>query len=140
MYDNISKDRHGLSQQTIDNKDKQNYGSIATLVSDDLKSCLSEVNDKIRVLGTIVYLHLMRSIRDANFDKTISPIKRVSLLWEVTYFLRIWRHWLNMNDYSVTDHFVTGNAYMCVELNSHLLIGVIYNILNGKLPKEAMRI
>ena len=71
IYDNILKERHGLSQQTIDNKDKQNYGSIATLVSDDVKCYLDEVNDKIHVLGTIVYLHLMRSIRDANFDKCL---------------------------------------------------------------------
>ena len=64
----------------------------------------------------------------------------MTLLWEATYFLRIWRHWLWENGHSETDHFITANAYTCIELNSHMLIGIIYNIIHGKLPKEALRI
>ena len=110
------------------------------LVSEDLEQCLYQVHDRIRSLGTIIYLRYMRSIRDANFDKTLSPLDRVSLLWEATFFFRIWKYLLNENDYSVNDNFVTGNAYLCVELNSHALIGIIFNIINGQLPKEAMRV
>ena len=104
VYDHISKNLHGLSQQTIDNNDKQNYASIAVLVSEDLEQCLYQVHDRIRSLGTIIYLRYMRSIRDANFDKTLSPLDRVSLLWEATFFFRIWKYWLNENDYSVNDN------------------------------------
>ena len=114
VYDHIPKNQHGLLQQIIDNNDKQNYGSIASLVSEDLQTCLHQVKDKIRSLGTIMYLRNMRSIRDANFDKTLSPLDRVSLLWEVTFFFRIWKYWLHENDYSVNDNFVTGNTYLYV--------------------------
>ena len=141
VLDTMSKERHNLTQRTIDNKDKQNYGSIATLVSDDLMDCLLEIKSpKQRNQGTITFLRLMRSIRDANFDKTLSPIARVSLLWEVNFFLRIWKSWLKSNNYDETIHFITGNCYICVELNSHFLIGLLFNISQGKLPKEVMRI
>ena len=85
VYDNIPKERHGLTQQCIDNKDKQKYTSIATLVGDDLKDCLNEVSNSVRTIGAIVYLGLMGSSRDAHFDKGITPLKRNSLLWEVTF-------------------------------------------------------
>lgn len=140
VYDHIPKDQHGLSQRAIDNKDKQNYKSIAALVGDDLEHCLLQVNSKISALGTIIYLRCMRAIRDANFDKTLSPLKRASLLWEVTFFFRIWKYWLAKNGYSVRDNFVTGNAYLCVELNSHSLIAIIFNVIHGDMPKEALRI
>ena len=57
LYDNIPKERHGLTQQCIDNKDKQNYPSIATLVGDDLKDCRNEVSNSVRTTGTIGNYH-----------------------------------------------------------------------------------
>ena len=111
VYDTIDKEKHGLTQQCIDNKDKQNYGSIAILVSDEVQVCLQEVSKKLRTLGTKVYLGiLMRNIRDAFFDKTISPVKRLLLMWEATFFVRIWRCWLWEQGYCESEHFITTNA------------------------------
>lgn len=140
LVDQLPKERHGLSHQMINNKDKQNYQSIATLVGEDVESCLSEVSVKIRATGTITYLKIMRNIRDSTFDKTLSPIERIFLMWEVIFFLRIWKAWLKHNGYSETENFITSNAYVCTELNAHMLIGIIYNIIKGYLPKECMRI
>ena len=81
----------------------------------------------------------MRCIRDAFFDKALSPIKRLSLVWEVVFFLRIWRLWLYKNGYSEADHFITQNASICIELNSHLVVNVICNVINGHFPKESLR-
>ena len=89
IYKKFNKDRHGLTQQMINNKDKQNYSSIAVLVGDDVKECLEEVPHIIRPKGTTIYLGLMRKIRDAHFEKGLSPVERVSLLWEVVFFVRI---------------------------------------------------
>jgi len=82
----------------------------------------------------------MRNICDSTFDKTLSPIERVALMWEVIFFLRIWKALLSKNGYSETDNFITGNAYICVELNAHILLGILYNIIEGHLPKATMRI
>ena len=140
VYNNIPKERHGFTQQVIDNKDKQNYGSIATLVGDDLNECLTEASSSIHPTRTIIYLSLMRCIRDARFEKTMTPLKRVSLLWEVVFFMRIWRCWLFENGYSESDHFITTNAYTCIEIKAHLMLSLLYNVINGKFPKDVIRV
>ena len=55
VFDNFPKEKYNLTQRAIDNKDKQNYTSIPSLISKDGKHCLMELNAKIRSLGTIVY-------------------------------------------------------------------------------------
>ena len=134
-----SKGEHQLTNQILENKDKQNYESIEKLVSEGVRECLTKLQGKYETKGTIVYLWMMSCIRDAFFDKALSPIKRLSLMWEVVFFLRIWRLWLYNNGYSEADHFITQNAYICIELNSHLVVNVICNVINGHFPKESFR-
>ena len=132
----FGKLEHGLTQQVLENKDKQNYSSIEVLLSSGVQKCLENVE---RTKGTLVYLWIMRNIRNAFFDKSISPLQRVSLMWKTIYFLRIWRMWLKENGYSESDHFITQNAYICTEINAHLLVNILYNVINDSLPKESLR-
>ena len=136
----FSKADHGLTQQMIDNKDKQNYSSIEVLLSHGVEECLTKMESKDRTKGTLVYLWLMRNIRDSFFDKSISPLQRVLFMWRTIFFLRIWRVWLHENGYSESDYFITQNAYACTELNGHLIINIIYNIIHNKFPKESLRV
>ena len=140
VVNDVPKERHGLTKKDINNKDKQNYHSIAILVGDDLKECLLELTGPIRPTGTIAYLGLMRKLRDAFFEKAMTPIDRVARLWEVVFFVRIWRCWLSENGYSETIHFVTTNAYTCIELNAHFLVNLLFNVINGGFPKEVLRV
>lgn len=140
VCNNIPKERHGLTKKVIDNKDKQNYTSIAVLVGDELKACLTEMEGVIRPKGTIIYLTLMRKLRDAFFEKAMRPIDRISSLWEVVFFLRIWRCWLSENGYSETEHFLTTNAYTCIELNAHFMLSLVFNVIKGIFPKEVLRV
>ena len=133
------KSDHELTQQIIENKDKQNYSSIEVLLSSGVEECLKKMECKERAKGTLVYLWIMRNIRDTFFDKSISPLQRVSFMWRTIFFLRIWRVWLEANGYSESDHFITQNAYVCAELNGHLLINILYNVINDKFPKETLR-
>lgn len=34
----------------------------------------------------------------------------------------MWRHWLKENNYPLSIHFISLNAYVCIELNAHALI------------------
>ena len=86
--------------------------------------------------GTIIYIQLVRNIRDCFFDKSLSPSRRVHLIWKVVFFLRIWRRWLKDNGRSEKYHFVTNNAYVCVEINAHMMLQLIYNVINGVFPPE----
>ena len=94
VFDRFPKEKHNLTQRAIDSRDKQNYTSIRSLISKDVEHCLMDLNPKIRNLGTIVYLSLMRNIRDSVFNKSISSLKRIELMWTAAFFCRIWRKWI----------------------------------------------
>ena len=132
--------QHFRSFFVIENKDKKNYESVETLLSSEVNVCLEKMKSRVRTNGTITYFWLMRNIRDVFFDKAISPLKRVQLLWKTIFFLHIWRLWLQANSYSEQDHFITQNAYVCTELNGHLLINIVHNVIVGKFPKESLRV
>ena len=103
LIQEIPKARYGLTKKAVDNKDKQNYSSIAMLVDEKVETCLNELSHKFKTYGTVVYITIVRSIRDATFDKSLAPIKQIYLMWFSLYFLRIWRTWLNENGYTESD-------------------------------------
>ena len=128
------KSRHGLSQRSIDSKDKQNYTSISFLLKPCVQQCLTDLTSKMETSGTVIYLQLMRAIRDCFFDKSLSPLKRLYLIWKVIYFVRIWRTWRTQNGLGETDHFITNNAYLCIELNGHMLTNLVFNVIMKIFP------
>ena len=54
----IDNDKHGLTAGNINQKDKQNFESIGTLMSYDVLRGLEEIS-KIPMEGTIFYLKVM---------------------------------------------------------------------------------
>ena len=136
----FSKVDHQLTERIVSNKDKQNYAGIEILLSDDVRKCLDACKNKMENSGTITYLSLMRDIRDSFLNKSLKPSERLLRIWRVVFFLRLWKRWLKENDHSVKDHFITTNAYVCVEINAHLMLQIISGVIIGKLPKEALRV
>ena len=102
--------------------------------------CLVELNPRFGTSGTAVYLALMRHIKECFFNKAISPATRLYLLWKVVFFMRIWRIWLECNELSESDHFITNNAYVCIELNAHMLLNLVYNVATKAFPIECSRV
>ena len=82
----FSKSDHGLSPQVLENKDKQNYDSIEKLLGNGVQVCLEKIKPELKTKGTIMYLWLMRNIRDAFFNKSISPLERIALMWKTLFF------------------------------------------------------
>ena len=134
------KSKHGLTHKMLENKDKQNYSSIEILISAGVKECLEIIEPTIKTKGTLIILWLIKNIRDTFFDKSISPLERISCIWKVIFFLRIWRVWLHLNNYTELDHFITRNAYICTELNGHLVLNILYNVIQRNYPPEALRV
>ena len=135
----LPKEKHGLTYRTIDCKDKQNFSSIELLVRPCVEECLVELNPRFSTSGTAVYLALMRHIKEYFFNKAISPATRLYLIWKVVFFMRIWRTWLECNELSESDHFITNNAYVCIELNAHMLLNLVYNVATKAFPIEFFR-
>ena len=140
LANHTDKDKHGLTARSINEKDKQNFDSIGTLVSDDVLKCLEEISKTMQTEGTICYLQIMRNIRDAFLDKSISPLHRIFLMWKSIFILRIWRTWLDENGYAQSEHFITPNAYTCIEVNGHMLVNIVLRVVNGSLPPESLRV
>ncbi|XP_039308141.1 uncharacterized protein LOC120358322 isoform X2 [Solenopsis invicta] len=46
-------------------------------------------------------------------------------MWHATFFLRLWRRWLQENNYSIDKNVITSNAYTSIELNAHGLLILI---------------
>ena len=61
LTSHIDKDKHGLTDRSINEKDKQNFDSITTLVSDDVLKCLEEIKKTMQTEGIIFYLKIMRN-------------------------------------------------------------------------------
>lgn len=134
------KVKHGLTQQALDNRDKQNYKAIEILLKDDVEKSLQELDGVMNTKGTVTYLWLMRSIRDSFLDKSISCLKRMLLMWQTVFFMRIWRKWLQENGYSLSVNFITQNVFVCTELNAHFLTNTIYNVVKKIFPPDALRV
>lgn len=75
--------------------------------------------------ATVTYIKLMQKIASSFQEIDICPIDRVSRIWYAAYFMRIWRQWIKENGYSLTENFISLNAYACLEVNAHSLIQVI---------------
>ena len=45
-----------------------------------------------------------------------------------------------MFNYKEQDHFVTSNIYVCIEINCHMLLNLLYNVKNNIFPPETLRI
>ena len=47
-------------------------------------------------------------------------------MWYAVFFVRYWRQWICFQpQFTLSDNFITGNAYMCIEINAHSLLAFI---------------
>ena len=116
----FGKDEHGLRERDLNHKDRQNYEAVLRICSTSVDMLLNKFPD---AKATMAYLEVIRCISAAFLDKKLTIINRITKAWFAVFFLRYWRRWLLLNDsYTLGNHFVTLNAYMCVEINAHSLI------------------
>ena len=101
-----------------------------------MEECLVELNPTFSTSGTAVYLALIRDSKELYLNKAISLATRLYLIWKVVFFMRVWRTWLECNELGESDHFITSNAYVCIELNAHMLLKLVYNVATKAFPVE----
>lgn len=104
--------------------DKMNFEAIdkmcAPCVIDVLETELENAQ------ATKQLLSLTRNILDSFLDKSLEIERRVYLIWNALFFLRLWRAWIKENEqYSLEKNFLTLNAYTCIEINAHSLLAIL---------------
>ncbi|XP_045023267.1 uncharacterized protein LOC123466338 [Daphnia magna] len=120
----IGKDRHGLRVGDVLLEDKMNYDAVRRLSKPHVRELLSQYVPKSE--GTCFYLELMDNSTSSYLDKKLSPLDRVYRMWKSVFELRYWRYWMSCdNVYPLGNHFITLNAYLCVEINAHALVMLI---------------
>ena len=116
-----SKDRHGLRHRDIDHRDRQNFDAVEHIIS--ASTLLDDLPD---ALGTKLYINLIQSSIHSFLDKNMSPQKRLEEIWYSVFFIRYWRSWIcHHTKFNLQNNFITGNAYMCIEINAHSLLAFI---------------
>ena len=123
IFQNFSKDQHGMHITDIDHKDKQNFEAVMRITGKPVLKLLQQIPD---AKGTLQYLNILRSIVDSYLDESITPLSRIYKAWYGVFFLRFWRQWLLQNkNFTIENNFISLNSYYCTELNAHSLISLL---------------
>lgn len=133
LIDKFPKSHHGLVLNDICPDDRQNFESINKVMSPHVTQYLKDNVPESE--ATALYLTLCRHVTSAFMDPKISPLDRVYRIWFAILYFRIWRDWIlkierGSKEYTLTDNFITSNAYECIELNGHALIQLMIKFRN----------
>lgn len=121
------KDVHGLFRSDVLPDDRQNYKSLQKLMENRVEDALKRY--VIDSEATIVYLQICRNITSSFLDKKLTPSERVYRIWYSVFLLRIWRNFLSKSKmYNVNEHFISSNAFDCIELNALGLVQLIVTL------------
>ncbi|XP_031357928.1 uncharacterized protein LOC116181664 isoform X2 [Photinus pyralis] len=135
LIETVSKDKHLLTLGDLNSQDKMNFRSVEKIIAPKVSELLKKSVPNSE--GTVAYLKILRSVLDAFLRKDLSPVRRLQLIWYAVFFLRIWRSWVrNSESYTVTENFITLNAYLCIEMNAHALIKIIRKFREEKLDTD----
>lgn len=124
LKDNVGKDKHGLTNTTLNPIDRQNFASAQKMCDSRVISLLHE---RVKYSGaTAKFLEIMRNVSEAFMDESISPQERIRKIWYSIFLVRLWRQFIeNSKTLTLKDNFLTANCYSCLELNAHSLIFII---------------
>jgi len=131
VFEHYGKEVHNIRMKDLDHRDRQNFDAVDHLTSEAVTNLL----DQCGCLGTKVYLKMIRYIIDSFLCKDLEPKKRIIQRWIAVFFFRYWRQWiLDNSEHNLKNNFITRNAYLCAEINSHCLISFLLECKSVNLP------
>jgi len=122
VIDNVSKEHHGLTQSDLNPKDKMNFQAVLRLTDDRVLAQLRRIPDAD---ATELFLCLIGEALDAFLQPQMPPLDRISSMWKLTFFLRLWRQWLIEENHELQQCFLTPQTYLCIELNAHAIVQAV---------------
>ena len=139
VYNRFNADEHGLQQEDVDYKDRQNWGSTQRLCQEKVRSCLKrlrEVDDvhRERTLETEYYLQICAEYIDIFCSPRHSLRARIVLAAKVSFFFRLWKLWLKHGYHGVQGnsmeiiegrHFVSQQCFIDIQLSCHFAVLLI---------------
>lgn len=119
----VSKDQHMLTPSDLEPKDKMNFRAMEKVWDERVTQLLKE--RVVEAKATVTYLEMARLAVSSFTDRQMTPLLRIQNIWQCVFFLRLWKQWLKDSGYSATANFITGNTYICLELNAHALVQMV---------------
>lgn len=131
LLNSVAKEVHGLVQSDIYPEDRQNFRSLEKIMDSRVIRALD--NHIPDCKATIMYLKLCKQITSSFVQEDLQPIERIYQIWNALYFLRCWRKWLQASktrtgNYTLAENFISCNAFTCIEINAHSMIGIIVKL------------
>lgn len=128
----VPKSIHGLTRFDICPDDRQNFSSLEKCMGSRVRNALTQFIPESE--GTAFYLLLCEEITTSFMSKNMMPLERVEKTFHAIYFLRILRKWILSSGYNLKSHFISRNAYICVEINGANLLSLMKQFQNE--PKK----
>ncbi|KAK3915297.1 tRNA 5-methylaminomethyl-2-thiouridine biosynthesis bifunctional protein MnmC [Frankliniella fusca] len=135
IIEDISKLEHGLTNTDLKSADKMNFKAVLRMTDSRVLDSLNNVHG---AAATHKYLQLMSDILVSFLDKNLTASQRIFLIWKSIFFIRVWRKWLEENEFSTSTNFLTSFTYFCLELNAHALIALVRKFRNEHKPAHLM--
>lgn len=124
LVKNVQKSVHGLSQMDVCPIDRMDFDSFTKVTDDRVLEALREHVKNSD--ATIQYLKIARDVTNCFLSYDLEPLDRIFKISHGTFFMRIWRQSiLSSKSYTLTENFITSNAYVSLELNCRNLIDLI---------------
>lgn len=127
----VSRDKHGLYESYISNKDKMNFLSVQKITEPKVQKYLKQHIEGSD--GTIMYLKLTDMFLRAFLDRSLTPLERIRNVWYVVFVFRIWKEFINRNPKQNSKHFISSYTYNCIEINAHSLVSIVLFLKNNGL-------
>lgn len=127
LLDTLPKEVHGLVLSDIYPEDRQNFKSLVKIMDSRVTEALN--NHVVDSNATVMYLTLCHQVTSSFIDENLQPLERVYRIWNALYFTRCWRKWVQItNGVTLSNNFISSNAYCCIEINAHALIDLIVKL------------
>lgn len=124
LLKNVQKSVHGLTRSDVSPQDRQNFESFTKVTDNRVIESLQKFVPGSE--ATVKFLQICNDVTSSYLDLEISPLERVSRMFRAIYFLRMWRYHLTCSPYyNLKDHFITNNAYNCIEMNGRSMLELL---------------
>ena len=135
IYNKFKLEEHGLKQEDIVRKDRQNWGSAQRICQQRVQNCLEVVRGmgmhQERTLGTQTYLSICSDYIDLFLSPLLDLRSKIVVAARVCFFLRLWRLWIKHGNHGVggnsmtvtlADCFVSNQCFIDITMSCHFIV------------------
>ncbi len=132
VFKNFSRHEHGLRDEDVNKKDRQNWASAQRTAFPKVRVCLQQLAEGANtqrdpsVQGTIAYLELVYCYMEIFVSLEASLYDRIKYAGKVVSFLGIWRNFVSRSaELNLKENFLTRETFLDVMLSAHTAVMVI---------------